>query len=114
MREFNYITREAQAKIEKRTERYDISSEEKRAYTDKEVKASVALNVKELVECTNSSGYQQQIVEGIVEGLVGSHRHLQGEFMIALAKAMQEYGKVATDPRNQYGVEMAQQMGKAL
>jgi len=114
MREFNYITRDAQSKIEKRAEGYNISSEEKRKYTDKEVKDSVALNIKELVECTNASGYQQQIVEGIVEGLVGSHRHLQGEFMVALAKAMQEYGKVATDPRNQYGVEMAARMGNAL
>ena len=114
MREFNYITREARAKIEKRVEKYNISSEEKSEYTDTLVTESVALNVKELVECTNSSGYQQQVIDGIVKGLVGSHRHLQGEFMVALAKAMSEYGKVATDPRNQYGVEMAQRMGKAL
>ena len=69
------------------------------------------MNVKELVECTNASGYQDQIVEGIVDGLAKSHRYLQGEFMMALGKALVEYGKISTDARNQAGVEMSARMG---
>ena len=110
-REFNYITREAQEKASKLKESCKFDDKEFYQCRNEMVKEAVSLNVKELVECTNASGYQDQIVEGIVDGLAKSHRYLQGEFMMALGKALVEYGKISTDARNQAGVEMSARMG---
>lgn len=112
-REFNYITREAYNSAKERKEKFNISDEDFLEDKNEMVVEAIAHNVKEIVECTNASGYQDQIIEGIVKGLTQSHRYLQGEFMMALGKALTEYGKTHTDARNEYGVKMAARMGVA-
>ena len=109
-RDFNYITREAYSEATARAEKFNLSSEDKIADAEEMVQEAVALNVKELVECTNSTGYRKQVIDGIVQGLTSSHRQLQSDFMLALVKALKEYGNTATDLRNEYVVKMAQRM----
>jgi hypothetical protein len=109
-REFNYITREAYTEATARAEKYNFSSEDKIADAEDMVQEAVALNVKELVECTNSTGYRKQVIDGIVQGITSSHRQLQSDFMLALVKALEEYGNIATDLRNEYVVNMAKRM----
>ena len=77
MREFEYITRNADTVARERKEKFNFSSEEFIEDRNEMIVEAVTQNVKELVECTNASGYQEQIVEGIVNGLTGSHRYLQ-------------------------------------
>ena len=112
-RDFIYITREAAHASIERAEKFNINSEDSMEDRNEMVVDAISNNIKEIVECSNSSGYQEQIIEGIVKGLTGSHRYLQGEFMQALGKAMLTYSKVPTDPRNEAGVDMAGRMGVA-
>ena len=112
-RDFVYITREATHASIERAEKFNINSEDSMADRNEMVVDAISNNIKEIVECTNASGYQDQIVEGIVKGISSSHRYLQGEFMMALGKALTEYGKSHTDARNEYGVKMAGRMGVA-
>jgi hypothetical protein len=109
-REFVYITREAYSEATKRAEKYNLSSEEKREDAEDMVQEAIAQNVKELVECTNSTGYRRQVIDGILQGLTGSHRTLQSDFMLALVNALDEYGNIPTDGRNEYVVKMAKRM----
>lgn len=112
-RDFIYITREASHASIERAEKFNINSEDSMADRTEMVVDAITQNIKEIVECSNSSGYQEEIIEGIVKGLTGSHRYLQGEFMQALGKAMVAYSKVSTDARNEGGVNMAGRMGVA-
>lgn len=112
MREFEYITRNADTVARERKEKFNFSSEEFIEDRNEMIVEAVTQNVKELVECTNASGYQEQIVEGIVNGLTGSHRYLQGEFMMALSKALAVYSTTHTDARNEAGVRMAGRMAE--
>ena len=109
-RDFTYITREAYNSANERREKFNISDEDFQEDRNEMVVEAIAQNVKEIVECTNASGYQEQIVEGIVKGLTGSHRYLQSEFMTALTKALTEYGKSHTDGRNEHAVKASGRM----
>lgn len=68
--------------------------------------------VIELVDQTNTMGYENEVVEGIVAGLQGSHRTLQQSFVRALVKAMKEYGESHTDLRNEAAVALAKKIGE--
>lgn len=73
-------------------------------------KAKVA-EVKELmtklVDATNAMGMEEQVAQGMFEGLVESHRTLQNSFMRSFVMSMKEYSQVRTDARNQGAVELA-------
>lgn len=113
-REFQYITRQADSIARERKEKFNLSSEDFVEDRNEMIVDAVAQNVKELVECTNASGHQEQIIEGIMQGLTGSHRFLQAEFMQTLAKVLIEYGNLPEghyDGRNAHAVKMAGRMG---
>lgn len=111
-REFVYITREADTIARERKEKFNLTSEDFVEDRAEMIVEAISQNVKELVECTNASGHQEQVIEGIVNGLTGSHRYLQGEFMQALSKALAKYSTTHTDARNEAGVRMAGRMAQ--
>ena len=110
-RNFEYITRNANTIASYRKEKFNLTDEDFNEDRNEMIVDAIAQNVRELVECTNASGHQKQVVKGIVKGLRNSHRYLQGEFMLALGKALTEYGKSYTDSRNAHAVKMAGRMG---
>ena len=114
MREFEYITRNADRVARERKEKFNLSTEDFIEDRNEMITDAITHNVKELVECTNASGYQDQIVEGIVAGLTGSHRFLQSEVMMALGKALDKYSKTHIDARNEAAVRMAGRMAKMV
>jgi len=85
---------------------------------NKEVVDGISEHVEELVDVTNSSAVSYDMMaEGIVKGILKSHRYLQNEFVIALTQAIEKYGNVdenQTDPRNQYAVADCKTMSDAL
>lgn len=111
-REFQYITREADKVARERKEKYNLSSEDFREDRAEMIVEAITQNVKELVECTNASGHEQEVIDGIVAGLTSSHRYLQGEFMQTLSKALAVYSTTHTDARNEAGVRMAGRMAE--
>ena len=111
-REFVYITRVADTIARERKEKFNLTSEDFVEDRAEMIVEAISQNVKELVECTNASGHQEQVIEGIVNGLTSSHRYLQGEFMQALSKALAKYSTTHTDARNEAGVRMAGRMAQ--
>jgi ribosome biogenesis protein Nip4 len=109
-REFLNITRTADSIARERQEKYNLSSEDFQEDRSEMIVDMVEQQVKELVETTNSSIASDEIVKGIVSGLLRSHRHLQSEFIQSLHKALGEYAKSGTDLRNASVVEMAGRM----
>ena len=109
-REFLNITREAQSIATYDREKYNLSSEDFQEERSQMIVEMVAQQVKELVECTNSSIVSDEISQGILKGLTGSHRYLQSEFIKTLHTALGEYAKVDTDARNKASVEMVGRM----
>ena len=81
-------------------------------YTDEDIRQAVAMNIKNIVELTNSSIIDGSVIaSGIFEGIAQSHRHLQGEFMMVLEKAIRMYSETdRVDGRNQFAKEMCQRM----
>jgi len=66
--------------------------------------------MKELVETTNVMTGHNAVVEGMLSGLVHSHRTLQQSFVRAFIDVMGEYAESNTDLRNEAAVEFAKKI----
>ena len=77
-----------------------------------EKRQKVAELVRQLVDETNAMGFTDEVVAGIVDGLVTSHRTLQQNFMRCLLDSMKEYGETNCDLRNEASVQTAKKIGE--
>ena len=68
--------------------------------------------MSKLIDETNTMGYEEEVVQGIVEGLRVSHRTLQQNFMRSFVKAMKPYGEFKTDFRNEAAVALGKKIGE--
>jgi hypothetical protein len=77
-----------------------------------EVEVLVSTAMMELVETTNSSAVREDILaEAMCNGMIRSHRYLQGEFWKVFIKAMDMYAdRAGTDPRNEWAVGAVKRM----
>jgi len=69
--------------------------------------AEVRELMTKLVDATNAMGFDDQVKQGIFEGLAYSHRTLQSSFMRSFAGSMKDYSLIRTDLRNAGAVELA-------
>ncbi len=65
---------------------------------------------KALIDSTNVMSGEQQVVEGMVNALTGSHRTLQQSFMRCFVETMREYKDTGSDERNQASVAFAKKV----
>jgi len=79
----------------------------------KTVKNTCKAGMMELINSTNIMADDQEMIDGVVEALLESHRTLQQSTMRILKSAFVEYAKKArTDLRNESGVEFARLSGE--
>lgn len=64
----------------------------------------------QLIDATNTMGMDEEVAQGIFEGLVESHRTLQQSFMRSFTLAMKDYANTRTDLRNQASVDLAKKI----
>ena len=66
----------------------------------------VSATMAKLIDLTNTMGCEEQVICGIVEGIVQSHRFLQGKGIVAILQALGEFGGLPegqfTDARNSF------------
>lgn len=91
-----------------------MTEEEYRANKIKEKKiAAVRQLMHDLINETNSTTMEKEVIDGLVGGLLTSHRTLQQSFMRAFVGAMNQYAETETDIRNAASVELAGRIVRA-
>jgi len=66
--------------------------------------------MKELIDSTNCMNGHDDMVEGMLLGLMHSHRTLQQSFVRVFIDVMSEYSEVGTDLRNEGAVAFAKKV----
>jgi len=92
------------------------SSDKIREHADSGTKADIKELTRQLVDAFNSTGSQDTVIEGMIEGITSSHRFLQSEFMAGVVCMLGKYSKLpenAFDGRNQHYKEITNRMYKA-
>ena len=87
-----------------------------RKMTCEYVKKAMVKEGQEIVDTLNIMGgdFHTAVLEGMLEGIQTSHRHLQGEFWLVMLKLIKKYGETDRyDGRNQFAVKMCQRMAEA-
>ena len=65
-----------------------------------------------LIDATNIMGCDDDIIEGMLEGMVGSHRTLQQSSIRCFVGMLKGYSECRTDARNENAVEFAKKVSK--
>ena len=68
--------------------------------------------VSKLLDETNTIGYDDEVIQGILEGFRVSHRTLQQNFMRVFVRAMKTYGESQADQRNEAAVALGKKIGE--
>ncbi len=68
--------------------------------------------MEQVIREVNVMGGEEDMVQGMVEALQGSHRTLQQSFMRVFSKAMQDYQNTGADLRNEASVNYAKEIAK--
>ena len=83
--------------------RNNIMSDKTRAEMTKEA-------MQTLIDTTNCMCSEREMVDGMLEALVGSHRTLQQSFFRIFVKMAEQYADANFDLRNEASVEFAKQI----
>lgn len=90
-----------------------VTYEQKRDMLHKHIVSEVSNRTKELVDAFNGS-HSESVIDGMLQGIVGSHRYLQGEFWIGMRKLVEKYSQLDEsmyfDGRNQFARQMCERM----
>jgi hypothetical protein len=63
-----------------------------------------------LLDFSNVMGSGTSVAEGMLDGIIRTHRTIQADFITNLINTLEAYGDSATDPRNQGAVAQAKRM----
>ena len=102
----NYINKLASAEL-------DISEEELSKIKREETVKRISEAVQQLIDTTNR-GNKEELVEGLMDGFLRSHRYLQSEMWQVLLDFIKAYGEQEHfDARNGWAVDMCKRMHMA-
>ena len=86
----------------------------KREWMDQKFKEEMGKLGQTLVDSLNTMGCTELATEGLVQGILQTHRYLQGEFWTVMVNVIKAYGKTEYfDGRNEFAVEMCKRMGES-
>jgi phosphoenolpyruvate-protein kinase (PTS system EI component) len=92
-----------------------MTREELAEYRKEKLINVVSETAAQLVDDFNASGSKDDVIEGIIQGITKSHRHLQGEFWMAMAEVCKKYSELDDryfDPRNAFAKDMTKRMSE--
>ncbi len=93
----------------------ELDGQDRRELIDKLAKEKVRNTVEFLVDATNSTGMDNIMQEGIMEGITRSHCYLQSEFWDAMFRVIKKYGdREQYDGRTAWAVKSCKKMAEAL
>lgn len=92
-----------------------MSSEELEEWRKERILERVSETSALIVDDLNASGSKNLVVDGMLQGIIKSHRYLQGEFWMAMSQLCKKYSELDDryfDERNRFAKDLAKRMAE--